>query len=65
MLKLGSGDIDGAQADLLVVHRLARLVGQGPTLIERLVGMAIESQACRGDNALATSTLLSSSQAQT
>ncbi len=65
MLKLDSGDIEGAQADLLAVHRLARLVGQGPTLIDRLVGMAAESTACKGDNALATSNLLSSSQART
>ncbi len=65
MLKLGSGDIDGAKADLLAVHRLARLVGQGPTLIERLVGMAVESEACKGDNGLATSGRLSNSQAQT
>ncbi len=65
MLKLDSGDIDGAKAELLAVHRLARLVGQGPTLIDRLLGMAVESEACRGDNGLATSGRLSSSQAQT
>ncbi len=65
MLRLGSGDIEDAQADLLAVHRLARLVGQGPTLIDRLVGMAAEATACKGDNALATSGQLSSSQAQT
>ncbi|MCK4850325.1 MAG: hypothetical protein KAT11_03185 [Phycisphaerae bacterium] len=64
MLKLDSGDIDGAQADLLAVHRLARLVGQGPTLIERLVGMAVESAACEGDNGLATSGRLTANQAQ-
>ena len=64
MLKLDSGDIDGARADILAVHRLARLGGQGPTIIERLVGAAAESQACEGDNALATSGRLSSSQAQ-
>ncbi|GAI85805.1 unnamed protein product, partial [marine sediment metagenome] len=64
MLKLDSGDIEGAQADLLAVHRLARLVGQGPTVIERLVGMALESTACRGDNGLATSGRLKASQAQ-
>ncbi len=64
MLKLDSGDIEGAGADLLAVHRLARLMSQGPTLIERLVGAAVESQACKGDNGLAMSGRLSGSQAR-
>ena len=64
MLKLDSGDIEGARAELLAVHRLARLVGQGPTVIERLVSWAIEAQACRANNGLATSGRLKASQAQ-
>jgi len=59
MLRLGSGDVDGARADVLAVHRLARLVGTGPTLIDRLVGLAIDSLATKADQALATSGKLS------
>ena len=64
MLNVNLGNTDSACEDLLAVHRLARLIGQGPTLIERLVGMALESIACKGDNTLATSGRLSSTQAQ-
>ncbi len=48
------GDRPGAWADLLATHRLARLADQGPTLIHRLVGMAIESLAAEGAIHLAT-----------
>jgi hypothetical protein len=47
MLNLGEGRHDEAWRDLLACHRLGRLAGQGNTLIEGLVGMAIESIACR------------------
>lgn len=52
MLRLGSGQVDAAWGDLLAVHRLGRLANQGPTLIDALVGIAIDAIACRGDNAL-------------
>ena len=64
MLNLNDGNIDAAWDDLLAVHRLARLVGQGSNLIERLVGMALESAACGGDNALATNGRLTLDQAK-
>ena len=52
MLRLGQGKADAAWADLLACHRLGRLSAQGPTLVQSLVGIAIESIACRGDEAL-------------
>ena len=53
MLRLDGGQIKGCQADLIAAHRLGRLVMQGPTLIEKLVGMSIEGIAARGDITLA------------
>ncbi|HOF17742.1 MAG TPA: hypothetical protein PK082_02440 [Phycisphaerae bacterium] len=53
MRKAGAGDMEGAAADLLAVHRLARLTGGNPLLIERLVAVAMESLACKADQALA------------
>jgi hypothetical protein len=45
MLHLGEGRTEAAWNDLLAVHRLGRLVAQGPTLIEGLVGFALDSIA--------------------
>lgn len=45
MLRAGEGKADEAWRDLLACHRLGRLVQQGNTLIEALVGYAIESIA--------------------
>jgi hypothetical protein len=49
MFRLGEGRIDDAWQDLQACHRLARLVGRGATLIEALVGMAIDAVAGRAD----------------
>ena len=64
MRKAGSGNPAGAPADLLAVHRLARLIGQHPSLNARLWAMGIDSLACRGDRALATSGALPSALAR-
>jgi hypothetical protein len=40
---------DEAWQDLLACHRLGRLVGRGGSLIEGLVGLAIEQLACAAD----------------
>ena len=45
MLSLGSGDHDAAWKDLMTCRRLGRLVSQGPSIIEALVGIAIEQTA--------------------
>ncbi len=49
MGRIGSGDLEGAWSDFQAMRRVARLVGQGATLIEGLVGIAIESVACQGE----------------
>lgn len=49
MLRTGNGDFDGAWQDLIACHRLARHIGRGPTLIEGLVGIAIEAIASSAD----------------
>lgn len=64
MLQLGQGKIDKAWADVLACHRLARLVGEGPTIVDALVSTAIESIACQGDVALAHCGKLTAKQAK-
>ena len=49
MLRLGEVDDYAAWRDLFVVHRLGRLVGRGPTMIEGLVGIALESMAIEAE----------------
>lgn len=43
--RIAAGDCQGAWSDLLATMRIARLSAQGATLIELLVGVAIESMA--------------------
>ncbi len=45
MLRVGEGKLAEAWQDLLAVHRLARLLGRGATLIESLVSIAIHQIA--------------------
>lgn len=45
MLRVAQGKADEAWQDLLACHRLARLVARGGTLIEGLVGIAIDAIA--------------------
>ena len=52
MLRVDEGKVDEAWEDLLACHRLARLAGQGPTLIEALVAIAVDGMACAGDQGL-------------
>jgi hypothetical protein len=49
MLRLGEGKRDAAWDDLLACHRLGRLVGRGPTLIEGLVGLALNAIAIQAE----------------
>ena len=50
MRSLEQNDAASAMQDLLTTHRLARLVGQGSSLIEALVGIAIDSMACEASH---------------
>jgi hypothetical protein len=49
MLKAREGAKEEAWQDLLACHRLSRLLGHRSSLIEGLVGMAIDGVACRAD----------------
>jgi len=49
-----NGDQRGAWADVLTAHRLARLLGQSPIGIDRLVASAMEGIAAKTGIALAT-----------
>jgi hypothetical protein len=49
MLKIAEGKTDEAWQDLLACHRLARQLTRGATLVERLVGYALEGVASKGD----------------
>ncbi len=57
MLRLGQGKTDEAWQDLLACHRTARLVAQGPLVLDGLVGASIERMALSGDSILATTDL--------
>jgi len=62
MFRLSEGDVEGAWQDMMTCHRLARHVAQG-TLIERLVGFAIDGIALDGDQMIAQSGQLMTDQA--
>jgi hypothetical protein len=49
MLRVGEGKFDDAWQDLLACHRLGRLVAHGATLIEALVGIALDQIASTAD----------------
>jgi hypothetical protein len=62
MLRLSQGQVDEAWQDLLACHRLGRLVARGGTLIEFLVGVAIDQIASKADLALIDQARLNSPQ---
>lgn len=62
MLRTAQGKVDEAWQDLLACHRLGRLVSRGGTLIELLVGIAIEQLAHRSDLVFLEHAKLSSKQ---
>jgi hypothetical protein len=52
MLRVQDGDLDGAWQDLLACHRLARLIGQCPTIVEMLVAITVDFTAGEGETVL-------------
>ncbi len=52
MAKLGDGKLEDAFADLLAIHRLGRLVSRGASLLDFLVGIALQANAHRGELAI-------------
>src|SRR5262245_35460981 len=61
-LRIGQGQLDDAWQDLLACHRLGRLVARGGTLIQSLVGFAIDNIASCADLALLDGGRLTSKQ---
>jgi len=49
MLRASQGDPDSAWQDLMVCHRLGRVIGRGPTLSDWLVGAMLEQETCKAD----------------
>jgi hypothetical protein len=63
LLRLQQGDVAGFRQDLFAVHRLARLAGSAPTLVERLAAVTqLEIAACHAQRAAALSGKLSSAE---
>ena len=52
MLKVGSGQIDDAFADVMAIHRLGRLISRGASPIDYLVGIALQAIAHTGETAI-------------
>ena len=64
MLRVGEGKFDDVWQDLLACHRLARLVGRGPFLIDALVGLALDGIASKADLAYIECASLTTKQVQ-
>lgn len=48
MRHIGENRLNDAWSDLLAIHRLARLMAQGPTLVGQCVAMSLSDIACQG-----------------
>jgi len=65
MIRLNARDIAGFREDLLATHRLARLLGQSPTAVERIQAReSLEIPACQAGRVAAASGKLSADQAR-
>lgn len=64
MWHVGEGRPDDAWRDLLAAHRIGHLTAQGSTIVEQLVGMAIDGIAREGTLALLDRGSLSADQAR-
>jgi hypothetical protein len=62
MQRVGAGRYDEAWQDLLACHRLARHIAHGATLIESLVGIAIDAIASNADITFLATAKLSAKQ---
>lgn len=65
MLRLHEGRPEQAWEDILACHRLARLVGQGPTLADAVRAFSCEKTACAAEEALLAHGPLAASQIAT
>jgi hypothetical protein len=62
MYRAGNGDVEGAIADVMACHRLARLTGQGFTLVEGLIAIAVDHLALDAQGVLIAENKLSAGQ---
>jgi hypothetical protein len=62
MFLVAEGKVDDAWQDLLACHRLGRLVARGATMIELLVGLALDQSANQADVAFLDHSKMSSNQ---
>jgi hypothetical protein len=62
MYRVGNGDFEGALSDLMACHRLARRAAEGFTLVEALVGIAMDQTAMEAEAALITGDKLNAKQ---
>jgi hypothetical protein len=52
MLRLKDGEVEEAWGDLLACHRLARLIGQGPMIVDTVTAFGVDESTCTGDHAV-------------
>ena len=63
MLRLHAGQVQDAWADILACHRLARVCGQGPSLVHQIVARNLNGVACQATGVLAREGKLTPDQA--
>ena len=63
MLRLNDGRVNEAWQDLLACHRLARLVAEGPSLVDFLVGGVLDNIAFSAERGMLQQQRLSAEQA--
>jgi hypothetical protein len=64
MYRVKAGEVEKAWEDLLACHRLARLVSEGPTIVEGLVAIRLDEMGMAGDAVLAHEGKLTAEQAR-
>lgn len=64
MGRIAAGDLDGAWSDVQAMHRVSRHVGEGLTLIESLVAIAIDAIAFQAEVDILNSPKLTDDQAK-
>lgn len=65
LVRAASGDADGAIDDILTMHRLARLLGQAATLVERSVANGADIEAAQAARKVAVAGKFSQAQLHT
>jgi hypothetical protein len=64
LMRLAAGDVAGSRADLMTAHRLARLIGQQATFVEKVTAINMEISACEAERVGISSGKLSADQSR-